>query len=158
MDNLLNYKGFHGSVEVSIRDGVMHGKILHIADLVTYEAATIPELKGEFEAAVDDYLDTCKQLGKAAEKPCSGAFNVRTTPSLHKKLGVIAASQGSTLNNVANQAFEQFVAAREHGAHEPKTIIVRVEQSGVVSSAGQEAGKIVWTDSSSYALTSARVQ
>lgn len=158
MDNLLSYKGFHGSVEVSIRDGVMHGKILHIADLVTYEAATIPELDREFQAAVDDYLDTCKQLGKSPDKPCSGAFNVRTTPQLHKKLGVIAVSQGATLNHIANQAFEQFIATHEDGAREPKTIIVRVEQLTSASSAGQGTSDFTWMSPSSYSHSGSRMQ
>jgi predicted HicB family RNase H-like nuclease len=48
------YKGYSGTVEASIEDGVLHGKILFVSDLVTYEADTVTALKSEFEAAVDD--------------------------------------------------------------------------------------------------------
>ena len=41
MKNVLKYKGFLGSIEVSIEDGIMHGKLLYINDLITYEANTV---------------------------------------------------------------------------------------------------------------------
>jgi predicted HicB family RNase H-like nuclease len=55
------YKGFSGSVETSIENNVLHGKVLTINDLVTYEAKTLPQLKEEFIAAIDDYLETNKK-------------------------------------------------------------------------------------------------
>ena len=62
------YKGYQGSVETSIEDGVFHGKILFINDLVTYEAQTLRALKKQFELAVNDYLASCKELDKQPEK------------------------------------------------------------------------------------------
>ena len=61
---LLSFNGYQGTVETSIADGILHGKILFITDLVTFEAETLPQLKLEFEAAVLDYLATCAALGK----------------------------------------------------------------------------------------------
>lgn len=58
---MFTYQGYQGSVETSIEEDVLHGKILFINDLVTYEAVTIKKLRQEFEMAVDDYLETCKQ-------------------------------------------------------------------------------------------------
>ena len=43
------YKGYQGSVETSIEDGVLHGKIMFINDLVTYEATTLKALEKQFE-------------------------------------------------------------------------------------------------------------
>jgi len=50
------HRGYEGSIEVSAKDNVYHGKIMHIKDLVTYEAKTLRELKIAFEDTVDDYL------------------------------------------------------------------------------------------------------
>jgi len=50
------HRGYDGSIEFSAEDDVYHGKIMHIKDLVTYEAKTLRELKISFEDAVDDYL------------------------------------------------------------------------------------------------------
>ncbi len=61
---LLGFNGYQGSVETALADGVVHGKILFIADLVSYEAQTLPELRQAFEEAVVDYVATCKSIGK----------------------------------------------------------------------------------------------
>jgi predicted HicB family RNase H-like nuclease len=67
-DNLC-YKGFMGSIEISIEDDCLHGKLLFTNDLVTYEARTPNQLQAEFESAVEDYLATCKEIGRSPEKP-----------------------------------------------------------------------------------------
>jgi len=60
-DRPLNYNGYFGSVEVSIEDDCLHGKLLFISDLVTYEAFSPVELEREFRRAVDHYLQKCRQ-------------------------------------------------------------------------------------------------
>ena len=52
----LKYKDYLGSVEFDGARMTLRGKLLFITDLVTYEAASAPDLYKEFEVAVDDYL------------------------------------------------------------------------------------------------------
>lgn len=47
MDKMLKYKGYFGSVETSLDDMVLHGKIECIADVITYEADS-SWIKGSF--------------------------------------------------------------------------------------------------------------
>jgi len=61
MSNLLEYKGCQGSVEVSLADGILHGKILRITDLVTFEAQTPEGLRRAFKQQVDEYLIFCEE-------------------------------------------------------------------------------------------------
>lgn len=61
-DSDLLYKGYQGSIEL-IPTGGYRGKILHIKDLVTYKAWTYSGMITQFQVAVENYLDTCKQLG-----------------------------------------------------------------------------------------------
>lgn len=68
---LLSHKGYNGSIETSVADDTLHGKILFINDLVTYEAQSVAQLKAEFADAVDDYLETCSAIGKKPEKTLS---------------------------------------------------------------------------------------
>jgi predicted HicB family RNase H-like nuclease len=103
------YKGYVGTVDVDMERGVCRGKILFIRDLVTYEAANPKELQQEFHAAVDDYLDTCAELGREAQKPMSGVFNVRVAPDLHKAASTLAARQGCSLNAVVSEAISLYV-------------------------------------------------
>jgi len=69
MSNLLEYKGCQGSVEVSLEDGILHGKILRITDLVTFEAQTPEGLRRAFKQQVDEYLIFCEEEGVAPDKP-----------------------------------------------------------------------------------------
>ena len=36
--NLLNYKGYYGTVEISLEDNILFGKVLGINGLISYEA------------------------------------------------------------------------------------------------------------------------
>ena len=92
------YKGYLGSCKVSIEDNCLHGKIEFISDLVNYEAQTTEELRKEFELAVDDYLEHCKEVGKAPDKTFKGSFNVRIGCELHQKATKKAENMGKTLN------------------------------------------------------------
>lgn len=113
MSNMLKYKGYFGSVEFSLEDKVLHGKIQCVNDLVTYEAETLDGLQMAFEEAVDDYLDTCKALQKEPEKPMSGTFNVRIGSELHKKAYLAACADGKSLNDYVKTAIEEKVADKK---------------------------------------------
>ncbi len=60
--DVLKYKDYEGTAELDMERKVCRGKILFIDDLVTYEADTPAKLQHEFEAAVDDYIETCSSL------------------------------------------------------------------------------------------------
>ena len=105
---ILEYKNYQGSAELDLDRNVCRGKLLFITDLVTYESDTIAGLRVEFEAAVDDYLETCAELGKEPVKPVSGQFNVRVPPQLHRDLAVRAKRQDMKLNEAVNQAFRWY--------------------------------------------------
>lgn len=148
MDKLLNYKGYHGSVDFDLKEQFLYGKILHINDLVTYEAETISELTNEFKAAVDDYLETCKQLKKSPDKGCSGSFNIRTTAEVHKKLSLIASAKGENLNTIANLAFNNFIDSHDGKSKPSTTIIVQVQQQKSLSTATGTGQAFSWNSGS----------
>ncbi|MDN3211504.1 type II toxin-antitoxin system HicB family antitoxin [Haemophilus sp. SZY H51] len=113
MSQTFEYKDFIGSVEASIEDGILFGKILFINALITYEAETLRDLKKEFEDAVDDYLEMCQENGIDATRSFAGKFNVRIPPELHKKAATMAAKQGINLNAFVTDAISHQVAACE---------------------------------------------
>lgn len=94
-----NYKGYQGSVKVSVEDNCLHGKIEFISDLVNYEAETVDQLEKEFRLAVDSYLETCKETGMEPKKPFKGSFNVRIGEELHEKAAKRAGEIGKSLND-----------------------------------------------------------
>lgn len=107
---ILKYKEFEGSAELDMNRNVCRGKILFVDDVVTYESKSIDGLQKEFEAAVDDYIDTCKQVGKEPQKSCRGQFNVRVTPELHRAATRRAISDETSLNDVVFQALSVYLA------------------------------------------------
>lgn len=109
MTKHLEYKGYNGTVEYSAEDNCLFGKIIGINDLVNYEAESVNELKNVFNEAVEDYLTTCKKLGKQPEKHFKGVFNVRVNSSIHKNLALIADKNKMKLNELANVAFDYLI-------------------------------------------------
>ena len=107
--DILNYKGYEGTADIDMSRQVCRGKILFIGDLVTYEAQSPAELQKEFESAVDDYIETCKILGREPQKPLKGQFNVRIPPVLHKSATMRALADNVSLNDVVVRALESFV-------------------------------------------------
>jgi predicted HicB family RNase H-like nuclease len=112
MKDVLTYKEFVGSVHYSTDDEIFFGEIEGIDDLVTFEGASVAELKKSFEESVDDYIELCKKANKAPEKSFKGSFNVRLNPELHKKAYRIAMIEGKTLNQFILQAVEHEVKQR----------------------------------------------
>jgi predicted HicB family RNase H-like nuclease len=109
MNNILEYKGYHTRVEYDSESMTLRGKIEGINDYVDFECADILSVDSEFHAAVDDYLEFCKEVGKTPEKEYKGSFNVRISPELHKQIAVCALKDGCSLNSEIEKAIAVFV-------------------------------------------------
>ncbi len=109
MANTIEYNGYIGSIEYSPEDRCFFGKLEMIDDLVTFEAITAEELERNFHNAVDEYIHTCKELGREPQKTYKGVFNVRIDPQLHKKIYQEALKAGLSLNAFVQQALSKEV-------------------------------------------------
>lgn len=107
MNNVLEYKGYFTKIEYSAEDGVLHGKIEGIRDLVNFEGENASEIEKEFHAAVEDYLACCKETNTTPEKPFKGVFNVRLSPEKHRMAALWAAKEGVTLNQFICEAVDE---------------------------------------------------
>lgn len=107
--DIMKYKQFEGTADVDMDRAVCHGKILFIDDLVTYEAPTPDELRRAFQEAVDDYLDTCAELGRDPQVPLKGVFNVRVHPSLHRAAVLRSVTDNVSLNEIVVRALDAYV-------------------------------------------------
>ena len=113
MNDILEYKGYYASLRFSSEDEVFYGKLLGIDDLVNFEGASVKELKKAFHEAVDDYLETCKELGKEPNKTYKGTFNVRLTTDLHKQAALYAAMHNISLNDFVRTAIDYALMHKE---------------------------------------------
>jgi predicted HicB family RNase H-like nuclease len=115
MKNVLEYKGYAGSVEFSADDQVFFGKIIGIRDVVTFEGATVKELTKAFHESVNDYLETCKEMGKEPDKEFKGSFNVRVKPSIHRLISVRSAAMKVSLNHFVEKILEREILQGQRG-------------------------------------------
>ncbi|MDC0834053.1 HicB protein [Geitlerinema sp. FC II] len=95
---MFKYKGYTGNVEIDIESKFLHGRILDIKDVVTFEGSTVEELEKAFQDSVDDYLELCEELGEEPDKPFSGNFPFRTTPELHHQIFLASKKAGKSMN------------------------------------------------------------
>ncbi len=113
MKDYLEYKGYSGSVNYSAEDKVFYGKLEGINDLVNFEADNVKDLEAGFKEAVNDYLQTCAELGKEPEKTYKGVFNVRVPQSIHKRISTLAVKRGLKLNDLVNRSLDYMINNEE---------------------------------------------
>ena len=63
MSEMLEHRGYLGSIRYSEEDETFHGRLEFIRDLVTYEGRDPQSLRHAFCEAVDDYLGTFRRKG-----------------------------------------------------------------------------------------------
>jgi predicted HicB family RNase H-like nuclease len=108
-NKLLEYKGYCASINVSVEDGCLFGKVEFINDSIVFGADTVPELQSTFEAEIEDYLEFCEEVGKDPDKTMTGSFNVRIGADLHKQAVMRAKAGDIALNEVVKKAVDQYV-------------------------------------------------
>ncbi|GHV05592.1 DNA repair protein HhH-GPD [Clostridia bacterium] len=110
MSNMMEHKGYYGTVEFSDVDNILFGKVIGIRGLISYEGDSVQSLKTDFEGAVDEYLELCAAKGDEPGKTYRGTFNVRVSPELHKTLAIYSSSRGQSLNSTVEEAIKKLVA------------------------------------------------
>ena len=116
MSNIMQYKGYVGSVEFSESDGVLFGKVQGIRSLISYEGTSVQELlddftflehngwNTDFHGAVDDYLALCEAEGTEPETAYKGSLNLRfKKPETHRRAAIYAMTHDQTLNSFIDE-------------------------------------------------------
>jgi len=121
-ENLLTYKGYYGSYEVSIEDGLIFGKILFIDDSVGYDSETIKGIQAAFEEAVDSYIEFCEEINKDPNPSFSGKTAVRFDPELNKKVAILSKKEKQSMNDFIVSAIKNHVDFVENGSSQLRRI------------------------------------
>lgn len=109
MRNMMEYKGYYGSVNYSDDDEVFYGQLEFIRSLIMYEGKDVTGLKKAFHEAVDDYLQDCTEENVDPEIPFKGTFNVRVGKDLHRKAAIFAKNHHKKLNEVIKEALIHYI-------------------------------------------------
>lgn len=106
---ILEHGDYIARVEYDPEDDVLHGEVLNLRDVITFQARGVDELRRAFAESVADYVAFCQEHGKEPQKPFSGRFVVRLDPELHREAAEVAARQGRSLNTIAKEAIRDYV-------------------------------------------------
>jgi predicted HicB family RNase H-like nuclease len=101
--NVMSYKGYAARIEFDAEDEIFFGNIAGISDVIGFHANTVEDLKSAFHEAVDDYLDTCRKIGKEPQKSFSGKMMFRVDPDVHARAARAAELAGKSLNQWAEE-------------------------------------------------------
>jgi predicted HicB family RNase H-like nuclease len=107
----MRYKGYAARIEYDARDDIFVGRVLGMRDIISFHASSVPELHEAFRGALEDYLADYAEQGIAPEKPASGKVMLRIRPEVHAAASVAARAAGKSLNQWADEVFEQAAMA-----------------------------------------------
>ena len=104
---MLQYKGYTGQVEFDHEAGLVHGEVIDLRDVVTFQGMSVEELERAFRDSIDDYLEFCEKRGEEPDKPFSGRLMLRLSPHLHREVYARARQEGKSLNQWVAEKLEQ---------------------------------------------------
>ena len=107
--NTMSYLGYTARIEFDERDSIFVGRVLGLRSIISFHGQTVEELRGQFAAAMDDYVADCEEQGVTPERPASGKLLLRVTPEIHSQALIKAQATGKSLNQWATEALEQAV-------------------------------------------------
>ncbi|CAN7518967.1 type II toxin-antitoxin system HicB family antitoxin [Pseudoduganella sp. LjRoot289] len=106
-NNTISYKGYMARIEFDPRDQIFIGRVLGLADHISFHGTSVAELISDFHAAIENYLEDCSATGRRPEKPASGKVLLRVSPEVHAAAAIAAEAAGKSLNQWAAEALER---------------------------------------------------
>jgi predicted HicB family RNase H-like nuclease len=94
----VTYQGYSAKVTFDPDAEVLHGEVVGLRDVITFQATSVEGLKTAFRDSVDDYLAWCAELGQEPERAYAGRFLLRMDPGLHRDLALAAERTGVSIN------------------------------------------------------------
>ena len=117
MKDMMQYKGYYGSVHFDADEPVIYGKLEFIKALISYEANDAEGIKRAFKDAVEDYLNMCEEAGLTPEKPFKGSFNIRAGHKLHEKIALAAQRENLSINKFICAILEKACHQKKSARH-----------------------------------------
>jgi predicted HicB family RNase H-like nuclease len=109
MRNIMKYHGYTARIDFESNDDLFVGRLLGMCEPIVFHGASVEELRGDFEFAVDHYLAECRRMGQKPEKPASGKLLLRLPAEVHAAAMVAAAARGKSLNQWVADALAEAV-------------------------------------------------
>lgn len=85
MSKPLSHKGYAAHIQFDAEDRIFFGRVIGIADIVSFHGESVDELARAFEEAVDGYIAMSATMKRPAQKPASGKIMPRVPPGRHHR-------------------------------------------------------------------------
>jgi predicted HicB family RNase H-like nuclease len=108
--SLMTLDGFHARIDYDEETDLFRGEILGLNGGADFYGSSPEELRKEFRASLDVFLEVCREKGIEPRRQYSGRFNLRISPELHQQLAMRAEATHKSLNAFAQEALERSVA------------------------------------------------
>lgn len=109
----MRYQGYVAEIGYDGSADAFHGRVIGMRDVVDFYGRTPEELRGEFKAAVDEYLDWCREEGQKPEKTWLGKLTFRPTEEQRRRFMIAAASRRMSVNAWALNVLDRESRAAE---------------------------------------------
>jgi len=107
---MMEYKGYTGVLEVDVENETLHGRVLGLRDVITFQGKSVEEARSAFQDSIEEYIKFCAERNEGPEKPYSGKFLVRIAPSVHRALAMRAELQKISLNSLVESLLQRGTA------------------------------------------------
>lgn len=68
MCSMLEYKGYHATIEYDEVDEIFVGEVFGITDSLNFHGNSIDELRRTFAQCIDNYVELCEKIRKIQTK------------------------------------------------------------------------------------------
>jgi len=115
---MIRYKGYIGVMEVDPDANLIHGDVIGLRDVITFQGESVSAATKAFRDSVDDYLKWCAEEGRAPEKTFNGKLLIRIDPAIHRSLSQLAEANSTSINALAVEALARLTV--EPSSKSPK--------------------------------------
>lgn len=105
--NILENKGYPGSIRYGDDNGVLHGRLEFIRGLVIHEGDDVKCPKAAFQEAVDDSLTHCEVDERKPEMPQKSSFYARPGRGLYRCAGRPGGSPHTIVSDASRRGPER---------------------------------------------------
>lgn len=102
--NTMELDGFTAIIRFNPETDEFRGEIQGLNGGADFYGCTPEELRREFKASLEFFIETCKKHGRPVRKPASGKFMLRLPSELHEQASIAAQAQGVSLNALVERA------------------------------------------------------
>ncbi len=107
LTNLLKYKNYYARIAFDPSADAFHGRVIGTQDVIDFYGRTPEELRREFAVSVEDYLAWCSEENTTPEKTWHGKLTIRVDEELRRRLAVVTAARGESLNTWITKVLER---------------------------------------------------